>query len=87
MAVRVIAKAHLADKTRSYSPGDLIVDGPLYDQRDYYASLGHVDVVEEPVKPDSPTTDDESTTKTPSKTDTKTDTKTSDAKSSDTKKG
>lgn len=43
-APRVIAKAYLVDKDKSYAPGDEIVSGTYFDEAVYYASLGHVTI-------------------------------------------
>lgn len=40
--MRVIALRYLVDKRHNYKPGDVISEGTLYEQRDYYARVGSV---------------------------------------------
>lgn len=45
--IKVIAKAYLVDDSGNYVPGSEIKPGgELYRQREYYASLGQVEIVQ-----------------------------------------
>lgn len=63
--IKVIAKAYLVDDSGNYVPGSEIrPGGELYRQREYYAGLGQVEIVqpapvapvdeEKPEKPEKP---------------------------------
>lgn len=57
--MRVIATAYLVEGDRNYSPGDVIADGLLYQQAEYYARLGHVRIVESDSEDEPSSTPDE----------------------------
>lgn len=43
---KLVAKVYLADKDRNYVPGDAIEDGRLFEEADYYESLGQVEWID-----------------------------------------